>query len=807
MRRTLRGKETCNVLLERQTNSQSETRRVSLQRLRCGSKEKEESLQSEKSQRLGSDSTRVGHATLSEAPHLARLAESILRELRMTKLVVICLLSVSFASHARADDKFFREQVAPILESQCVRCHEGDKPKGGLSLVSAARFKQGGESGPIVVPGKPDESMLVDYISGGKPEMPKDAKPLSAKEVATIRQWIENGAVWPENVELTDKRRHDLNWWSLQPLSRPSPPAVRSDWVRTPIDSFILAKLTEHKLSPAADADRSTLIRRLYFDLVGLPPSYEDVQAFVTDTNPQAHEKLVDRLLASPEYGERWGRHWLDVVHYGDTHGYDKDKVRPSAWPYRDYVIRSLNDDKTYTKFVEEQIAGDVLFPGTADGIIATGFLVAGPFDFVGQIEVAEGTLAKAITRNLDRDDMVTTTIGTFNSMTAQCARCHNHKFDPITQDDYYSLQAVFAGIDRADRSYPADKSQPAGGVVFGAATEFGARNTFVPTHGKPRPVHVLKRGSEKDPGAEVGPGACGYLPQLASRFTTIDQASEGARRAALAAWLVDKNNPLTWRSIVNRVWQYHFGRGIVDTPNDFGRMGSAPSHPELLDWLAIEFRDGRQSLKDLHRLICRSAVYRQSSAGNAEFEKIDGGNQYLWRMNRRRLEAEAVRDSVLAVAGKLNPARGGPPFMAFGFKDDESPHYNYEEYNPEDPSSHRRSVYRLIVRSVPDPFLATLDCADPSAQVGRRNETLTPLQSLALLNNPFMVTMAKHLAERVESGENDNSKRLQAAWRLAFGRTPSDTELTPLVQYADRNGLPNACRLIFNINEFVFVD
>ena len=343
--------------------------------------------------------------------------------------------------------------------------------------------------------------------------------------------------------------------------------------------------------------------------------------------------------------------------------------------------------------------------------------------------------------------------------------------------------------------------------MVFAAASEFEPLGAFVPTHGKPRAVHVLKRGSEKDPGAEVGPGACGYLPELGSRFQVEAAAGEGARRAALAKWLVDKRNPLTWRSIVNRVWQYHFGRGIVDSPNDFGRMGAMPTHPELLDWLAVEFRDGPQSIKQLHRLICTSAAYRQSSAGNAEFEKLDGANQFLWRMNRRRLEAEAVRDSVLTVAAQLDNTRGGPPFKAFGFKDDESPHYNYEEYDPDDPQSHRRSVYRLIVRSVPDPFMATLDCADPSASVAKRNETLTPLQSLALLNNPFMVRMAEHFAERITPLGTNNADRLAAAWRIAFGREPETEELAPLVGYADRQGLPNACRLIFNMSEFVFVD
>ncbi|MCC6493628.1 MAG: DUF1553 domain-containing protein, partial [Pirellulales bacterium] len=532
-------------------------------------------------------------------------------------------------------------------------------------------------------------------------------------------------------------------------------------------------------------------------------------------------------------------RHWLDVAHYGDTHGYDKDKVRPNAWPYRDYVIRSFNDDKPYRQFLEEQIAGDVLFPDSPDGVIATGFLVAGPFDFVGQIEVADGTLAKAITRNLDRDDMVAATFGAFGSMTIHCARCHDHKFDPITQQDYYGMQAVFAGIDRADRPYGGGDGGNAA-VVFAAASDFQPEGAFTPTHGKPRPIHVLRRGNEKDPGEAALPRGCSYLPNLAARFENLPPDDEAARRAALAHWLVDRRNPLTWRSIVNRVWQYHFGRGIVETPNDFGRMGALPTHPELLDWLACQFRDGRQSLKALHRLICTSSVYRQSSGGNLANERLDAGNAYLWRMNRRRLDAESLRDAVLVVAGQLDPTRGGPPFRTFGFKDDHSPHYDYDQYDPDDVSTHRRSIYRMIVRSVPDPFLTTLDCADSSAVVPRRNETITPLQALALLNNKFMLRMAEHLAARVERQQGRDSfatggsasmdaresrqhpdplghdpvgdstvyaDRLRAAWRLALGRAPRPEELEPLVAYADKHGLPAACRLIFNLNEFVFVD
>jgi len=710
------------------------------------------------------------------------------------------------AAAARADDRLFREHVAPILEQRCIYCHEGSKPKGGLSLVSARAFQTGGDSGPIVAAGRPDESLLMQYVSGDKPEMPKEGEPLSPSELAAIRQWIQNGASWPEGLELVDKRRYTLDWWSFRPLARPATPAVHSDWARTPIDAFVLAKLQEEGLPPSPEADRRTLIRRLYFDLIGLPPSYDEVQAFVVDEGPSAYEDLVDSLLASPQYGERWGRHWLDVVHYADTHGYDKDKVRPNAWPYRDYVIRAFNTDKPYSRFIEEQVAGDVLHPGAAEGIIATGFLVAGPFDFVGQIEVAEGTLAKAITRNLDRDDMAATVIGTFNSMTVHCARCHNHKFDPISQEDYYSLQAVFAGIDRADRKF--DDGEPrAPRTVFAAASDFQPQGTFTPTKGKPRPVYMLKRGNENEPQAEVGPGTCSYIPELESRFDLRAEAGEGPRRAALARWLVDRRNPLTWRSIVNRVWQYHFGRGLIDSPNDFGRMGALPTHPELLDWLAADFRDGGQSIKRLHRLICTSAVYRQSASGDPKAEQLDGGNRFLWRMNRRRLEAEAVRDSVLAVSGKLNAEPGGPGFYAFEFTDDHSPHYRYGEHDPDDPLSHRRSIYRLIVRSVPDPFMTTLDCADSSAIVPKRNETITPLQALALLNNKFMVRMAEHFAARIEPMGASNAERLTAAWRLAFARNPSRDELSAVGDYADRHGLANACRLIFNVNEFVFID
>jgi hypothetical protein len=661
--------------------------------------------------------------------------------------------------------------------------------------------REGGDSGPAIVPGRPNESLLLDMVLGNKPQMPKSGPKLTAGEVALLRKWIEQGASWPRGLTLREQKSDAETWWSLRPLTRAQIPAVKqAGWVRTPIDAFILSKLEKEGLSPSPEADRLTLIRRLYFDLLGLPPTPVEVEAFLADRSPDAYERLVDGLLNSPYYGERWARHWLDVVHYGDTHGYDKDKLRPNAWPYRDYVIRAFNEDKPYHRFIEEQLAGDVFYPRTRDGIVALGFLAAGPWDYVGQVELREGTLDKKITRNLDRDDMVATVMNTFTGLTVQCARCHDHKFDPITQEDYYSLQAVFAGVDRADRPYDA-------GLVYAAAADFPTSGSFTATGGKTRPIYLLRRGNEKDPVREVGPGTVACVSGLESRFQLGKDRPEGERRATLARWIVDSRNPLTWRCIVNRVWHYHFGKGLVETPNDFGRMGGQPSHPELLDWLAVEFQRQGQSIKALHRLILTSATYRQASSHRDACARIDGGNRLLWRMNRRRLDAESIRDAVLAISGRLDPRLYGPGFRPFGFKDDHSPHYKYEEYNPDDPATLRRSIYRFLVRSVPDPFMETLDCADPSLRVEKRNQTLTALQALALLNNKFMVRMAGHLAARVERIGPNLSDCLTAAHRLALGRSPAAEELELLTTYSRKHGLANACRLLLNTNEFSFVD
>jgi hypothetical protein len=636
-------------------------------------------------------------------------------------------------------------------------------------------------------------------------------------------------------------------WWSLRPLVRPAVPPLtttEATWARNPVDAFILAKRREHQLSPAPAADRRTLLRRLSFDLLGLPPAPEAIDAFLADPDPLAYEKLVDRLLASPHYGERWARHWLDVVHYGETHGYDKDKPRPHAWPYRDYVIRAFNEDKPYGRFVQEQVAGDVLFPETRDGIEALGFLAAGPWDFIGHAEVPESKIDGQIARHLDRDDMVSNTLTTFNSLTVHCAQCHEHKFDPISQEDYYSLQAVFAALDRADKPYDVDPGialrraalaehlrqlerqakraeaaqvqreiaqLPSPQRVY-AGTVYSGSGAFRGTGadgGKPRVIHVLRRGDVRRPGKEVGPGALSALAVLVPRFELPPGAPEGARRAALTQWLTDRRNPLTWRSIVNRVWLYHFGRGLVDTPNDFGRMGQPPTHPELLDWLAAEFRDHGQSLKHLHRLLVTSATYRQASVVDLRARALDADNALYGRMNRRRLEAEAVRDSILYVSGQLDQAMTGPSFQDFVLqKPEHSPHYEYQLHDPEDPHSHRRSVYRFLVRSRQQPFLAALDCADPSLLVDKRQQTITPAQALALLNDSFTAVMARHFAERVlgQAG-GDVTTQVRTAVRLALGRAPTPEELDALASYTRDHGLANTCRVILNLSEFLFAD
>ena len=689
-------------------------------------------------------------------------------------------------------DRLFRERVAPILERRCVSCHSGTSAKGKLDVTSARALFKGGASGPAIVAGKPDEGTLLDAVSGDPPEMPKKGAPLSPADIAVLREWVARGAAWPKDVVLRDRRFEGGGWWAFAALDRPKVPAVRDPArARHPIDRFILARLDAEGLAPAPEADRRTLVRRLSYDLLGLPPTPDEVDAFHADDRPDAYERLVDRLLASPRYGERWGRHWLDVAHYGDSHGYDKDKRRDHAWPYRDYVIQALNADLPYSRFVREQIAGDVLSPRDPDAVAATGFIAAGPWDYVGNVELREGTVDKAKARLIDGDDMVSTTASTFLSLTVHCARCHDHKFDPIPQRDYYRLQAVFSGVARGDRPLPGDRRPP--GLVYALTSH------------APRPIHVLNRGDVEQPGAVVAAGALACLSGLEPDFSLTSPDDEGSRRAALAEWVASPRNVLTWRSVANRLWHYHFGRGIVDTPNDFGRNGATPTHPALLDWLAVEIRDNGQSWKGLHRAIVTSATYRQSSAVNPAAALQDADNRWLWRQNRRRLEAEAVRDSVLAVSGTLDPRMGGPGFDLFKFKDDHSPIYDHTAPGAADnPAVRRRTVYRFTPRSVPNPFLECLDGADPNLNVPARPTTITALQALALWNDEFMLSQSNEFARRLEA---NGGGAIDRAYRLALGRAASADERAALGAYAAKFGLAKACRVLFNTSEFLFID
>ncbi len=816
-------------------------------------------------------------------------------------------LAILTAAAARADPASFQKDVLPVLSERCGICHAAGNPQANLVLASHKTLLEGGLSGSVIRPGNPDQSLLIEYISGEKPRMPKVGPPLTPQQVELIRRWIVEGA----KDDTVAAGSSSSTWWSLRPLVKPPVPKLTA---RTPVDAFILAKLGEKGLTPSPEAGRRVLIRRLTYDLLGLPPTPEEIEAFLADRSPDAYEKLVDRLLASPRYGERWARHWLDVVHYGDSHGYDKDKPRPNAWPYRDYVIRSFNKDKPYARFVEEQLAGDILFPDDPEGVVATGFIAAGPWDFVGHMELREGTTDKHLARLLDRDDMVAATMSTFVSLTAHCARCHDHKFDPIKQEDYYSLQAVFAGVDRADRPYDLDpathlrrqellrrklpiqielqpyldkvdqatspeivqlddqtrewrqelaqlgttkndaeialrktlqeKIDQAGKrrkelvdgvvgpatlaeidrltrkinaedqlleklpkplIVYAGSDFFDRKSNFRPSL-VPRPIHLLVRGNLASPGPLMTSGTVSCVNGLPARFA--DGGDEGSRRAALAKWITDPSNMLAWRSIVNRVWHHHFGAGLADTPNDFGRMGSQPTHPELLDWLAVWFRDDAQgSLKKLHKLITTSSVYRQSSGNRPDAHRVDSENRYLWRMNRPRLDAESIRDSALQVSGKLDLTMGGPAVRQFFFKDDHSPTYDYARFDPDSPEAYRRSIYRFIARSVPDPFMDRLDCPDSSLLTPKRSTTLTAIQALALLNNPFMIRASQHFAERIRKSSGELSGQIAAGYRLALGREPAETELRMLVAHAEKHGLENVCRLIFNSNEFLFID
>ncbi len=987
--------------------------------------------------------------------------------MRILSLLALLLL----ASVGLAAPPDFDKQIAPLLASRCLDCHSGARPKGKLDLSRKAG------AADMLVSGKPADSPLWQRVATG--EMPPK-KPLPAAERKLLKEWIASGAKWgtdpidPFRFSTTSRAGYD--WWALRPLQRPSIPVIRNPQVapRNDIDRFIIAKLRDNGLSLTREADRRTLIRRVTFDLIGLPPTPEEVAAFIKDTSPDAYEKLVDRLLASPHYGERWARHWLDVVRFGESDGFERNEPRRTAYHYRNWVIRALNADLPYDEFARLQLAGDVLRPGDPDAVRATGFLVAGVHNTVfGNDQM------RAIGRQDELEDLVGSVAQTFLGLTANCARCHDHKFDPISQKDYYRFQAALGGVGFGERPLPNAKAstevarlkkeleetitrltalekpardaalatkksgtisapvplaawdfrkggddligkldakpvgdvkftpegvafdgkgaylrtarlpfelkartleawvklssltQSGGGVItvetpdgndfdsivfaereparwmagseffrrtkpFGGALEKEAAREFVhiaityaadgtitayrngkpygKSYGSKGPftlpegkgvvvfgcrheapggnkmlagtvrlarlydralsatdvessfisgggfvtdaeidanlapdgraqradlrkrgdriasdiaairsratvtkiyanvaqvapvVRVLARGDLANPGAIVSPGGLAAVPGPSANFALAPNASDAERRKALAKWMTSPQNPLFARVIVNRMWHYHFGTGIVETPSDLGYNGGPPSHPKLLDWLVGEFVAHKNSLKSLHKLIVTSATYRQASVPRKDALAKDADNRLLWRFESHRLEGESVRDTMLAVSGLLNPAIGGK-----GFSDYKERNYNgtvyFEPFDPVGPEFHRRSVYRFTPRGANQGLLDAFDCPDPAAAAPRRAITTTPLQALTLWNNGFALRASKELASRVAKEAQGVDAQIRRAWQLVYQRDPTAEETKLAAALVKEHGMKALCRVLFNSNEFITVE
>ncbi len=698
---------------------------------------------------------------------------------------------------------FFELRVRPLLQRRCVSCHGPAVQQSGLRLDRAEGLKQGGRRGAPIRVGDPEGSLLLRVVSGREAglRMPPDA-PLPAAEIADLGRWVRAGAVWPPSGAAPNPSPRSATeapsggtHWAFRPIRVPPPPRVKQTaWVKNPVDAFILARLEAAGMQPAPPASRAALLRRVTFDLHGLPPTPGEVDAFLHDTRPDAYERVVDRLLASPHYGERWGRHWLDLVRYADTNGYERDAEKPHSWKYRDYVIRSLNADKPYDRFLREQLAGDELPDRTEETVTATGFLRLGTWD-----DEPNDPLEYQYER---LDDLVHVTSTTFLALTVRCARCHDHKYDPIPQRDYYALGAAFWG----------GYVRPGEGRLQGGPpeTKLGFPVLGFTDEGpQAPPLRLLEKGDPRRPAAEVAPGYLSVFPALArTAQSPANAARTTTRRLQLADWLTDRRHPLTSRVLVNRVWQHHFGEALARTPNNFGTKGDPPTHPELLDWLAGWFAGDRGAqvhamnrphgpgassgrtvpepqpyrLKALHRLLVTSSTYRMSTTHPlaAKYDEKDSANRFWWHFPRRRLDADALRDALLAVSGELNPAQGGRGFVPRVEKEAlEGLSRRGAEWNPSPPAEQtRRTVYMFLKRALIMPLLTTFDFGDTTQPLERRESSIVPPQALAFLNNPFLQQRADAFAGRLLSeAPAGSTTRVEQAWRLAFARRPTPAE------------------------------
>ncbi|MGQ0635087.1 MAG: PSD1 and planctomycete cytochrome C domain-containing protein [Planctomycetaceae bacterium] len=927
---------------------------------------------------------------------------------RLLAGIAVCGLGATLSAANEVD---FAKDVRPILQARCIKCHGPEKQKSSLRVDSRTRLLAGGDSGPAIIPGDPEHSYLVELVSSADQatRMPPKGDPLSAEQIAKIRQWIREGAKWPmENENPQGPSPH----WAFVPVRPfPIPRLGRPDSqpnTLNPIDSFLLADLARRGLQMSSEADPRTFIRRATLDLIGLPPTPDEVQEFVracnldNDTSPKLPDgpvkRLIDRLLASPRYGERWAQHWLDVIRYADTNGYEKNALRPSAWPYRDYVIAAFNADIPYPQFLVEQLAGDVLGVDPA-----TGFLVTPPFPT--RIEIGQEAAAISQARFNGLDEVLQNVGSALLGLTVGCARCHDHKFDPVSVHDYYRLAATFDGLRFADRpwrggampteqtrglenrlaeirselsAFPstreseptqvtdffppvnarwmrlviaetffkrdyapafdeievwgaADRHAPAsnlgaaatgavarssgadpvlgggdcvlndgkrgGDSLWIAAGQLDAGNTpwveielpqpalinrvtwscdpddqvtsdrvplrwrtakrwrieaasqpgqwhtlvspdradnlspddadrrnrleqeFAETAMRLRelthvfagrfkpagPMHILRRGDPQQPREPTGPGAVEVLGGYELPLDTPDSE----RRLALAKWLGNERHPLTARVLVNRVWRHHFGAGIVDTPSDFGTQGELPTHPELLDWLAYDLMSSGWRLKELHRLICTSAAYRQSSRPDQGAYRIDADTRLLWRFPPRRLEAEVIRDSILFASGSLDTTMGGPGISVYEPVVGSASDVNvWDAQDDPGPQSWRRMIYLLRVRGADDGVFKPFDVPDCGQVRPKRGESTTPLQALNLFNSPFVSRQAQRLAERARrEGGDDVARQIERIFNLTLARPPGADELAACLAAVEQDSLESVCRALFNSNEFLFLE
>jgi hypothetical protein len=667
----------------------------------------------------------------------------------------------------------FASDVRPILRKNCFRCHGEKKQEGGLRLDLRRRAFAGGDTGPGVVPGKGGELLERVASRDVKLVMPP-GDPLADADVATLRAWVEQGAKWPD--ELAGKEPAEEHW-AFRSLMRPAVPDVRD--AKTDIDRFVLAKLREAKSSPAPPADRRTLVRRLHLDLVGLPPTPDEVKRFLDDPSADAYEKLVDRLLASPHFGERWGRHWLDLARFAESDGYENDRLRPDAWRFRDWVIAAVNDDLPFDRFTVEQLAGDLLPNPTAEQKVAAGFHRHTLWNSAASADKEEF-------RTLAVKDRTDTTGLVWMGLTVGCAQCHSHKSDPISQREYYQLYAFFNRTDDAEVKLADGKS---------------SAPTLKEVDRETR-VHV--RGNFLQPGPVVTPGVPAFLPPLRPRGGTAD-------RLDLARWLVDPSHPLTARVAANHVWQHLFGVGLVPTPENFGFNGTRPRQPELLDWLATEFVRLKWSRKALIRTVVLSATYQQSSRRPAD-ASVDQDAELLVRQNRYRVEAEIVRDLALSASGLLSTKIGGPsivPPFPEGLLEQK---FTSEALKMPGPDRHRRGVYVHVQRTLSHPTLSVFDGADGNAPCPRRDRSVTPLQALTLLNGPVFVECARALGERLRRAGDADAARLRFSFELCLSRLPTERELAVLTELVTRQRTLGAnedavwfgvARTLLNLEEF----